>query len=248
MRRRRARCAASSARRYRALDGERAGRAGAASPRGGEGPARADRARQRGRLERDDDLRWFRRPRARVPRRRRDRACPARARPRNTRRIVRRTRRSSPVRQRALAGPFARRRARGYTVRPRGCGGIGRRARFRSVWASARGGSSPLIRIARRARRGGYSGYDASGCSRPKQVGQIACVTLPAAFARATRSGEGAAHDPSSRSTRLHQAHLVTRCVCASTLWSSIAVRSPAWLSSIVAPAGVRFHKICLRE
>src|SRR5690349_2492405 len=35
----------------------------------------------------------------------------------------------------------------GYTGRPRGCGGIGRRARFRSVWASARGGSSPLIRI-----------------------------------------------------------------------------------------------------
>jgi hypothetical protein len=29
----------------------------------------------------------------------------------------------------------------------RGCGGIGRRARFRSVWAKARGGSSPLIRI-----------------------------------------------------------------------------------------------------
>ena len=37
----------------------------------------------------------------------------------------------------------------GYTVAPRGCGGIGRRARFRSVWASARGGSSPLIRMRR---------------------------------------------------------------------------------------------------
>src|SRR5205823_10963717 len=37
---------------------------------------------------------------------------------------------------------------RRYTVPPRGCGGIGRRARFRSVWAKARGGSSPLIRIA----------------------------------------------------------------------------------------------------
>src|SRR5688500_5735100 len=35
----------------------------------------------------------------------------------------------------------------GYTVRPRGCGGIGRRARFRSVCPSGRGGSSPLIRI-----------------------------------------------------------------------------------------------------
>jgi hypothetical protein len=32
-------------------------------------------------------------------------------------------------------------------VRPRGCGGIGRRARFRSVWGQPRGGSSPLIRI-----------------------------------------------------------------------------------------------------
>ena len=37
----------------------------------------------------------------------------------------------------------------GYTCTPRGCGGIGRRARFRSVWAKARGGSSPLIRITR---------------------------------------------------------------------------------------------------
>ena len=42
----------------------------------------------------------------------------------------------------------AARRAPGYNVPPRGCGGIGRRARFRSVWAKARGGSSPLIRIA----------------------------------------------------------------------------------------------------
>src|SRR5947209_9830533 len=30
---------------------------------------------------------------------------------------------------------------------PRGCGGIGRRARFRSVWGKPRGGSSPLIRM-----------------------------------------------------------------------------------------------------
>src|SRR4029077_15513275 len=43
----------------------------------------------------------------------------------------------------------------GYTVRPRGCGGIGRRARFRSVWAKARGGSSPLIRISETS--GGFS-------------------------------------------------------------------------------------------
>ena len=35
----------------------------------------------------------------------------------------------------------------------RGCGGIGRRARFRSVWGKPRGGSSPLIRIGRKARK-----------------------------------------------------------------------------------------------
>ena len=39
------------------------------------------------------------------------------------------------------------RQNRRYTVRPRGCGGIGRRARFRAVWGQPRGGSSPLIRI-----------------------------------------------------------------------------------------------------
>ena len=32
----------------------------------------------------------------------------------------------------------------------RGCGGIGRRAGFRCLWASARGGSTPLIRISLR--------------------------------------------------------------------------------------------------
>ncbi len=38
-----------------------------------------------------------------------------------------------------------------YLRLPRGCGGIGRRARFRSVSGKPGGGSSPLIRIARRA-------------------------------------------------------------------------------------------------
>ena len=54
--------------------------------------------------------------------------------------------------QRRNAGAGARRRSRrhrspGYTSAARGCGGIGRRARFRSVWGQPRGGSSPLIRI-----------------------------------------------------------------------------------------------------
>src|SRR5262249_44753112 len=35
--------------------------------------------------------------------------------------------------------------------RARGCGGIGRRARFRAVWGRPRGGSSPLIRMLRSA-------------------------------------------------------------------------------------------------
>ena len=39
-------------------------------------------------------------------------------------------------------------RATATIAAPRGCGGIGRRARFRSVWGKPRGGSSPLIRIA----------------------------------------------------------------------------------------------------
>jgi hypothetical protein len=51
----------------------------------------------------------------------------------------------------------------GYTVRPRGCGGIGRRARFRSVWAKARGGSSPLIRIRRFRHSREHSGNKRSG-------------------------------------------------------------------------------------
>jgi hypothetical protein len=47
-------------------------------------------------------------------------------------------------------------RCPGYNARPRGCGGIGRRARFRSVWGKPRGGSSPLIRI---AISGGFVAY-----------------------------------------------------------------------------------------
>ena len=48
-------------------------------------------------------------------------------------------------------------RGRGYNAGPRGCGGIGRRARFRSVWGQPRGGSSPLIRIANFVRNQGRS-------------------------------------------------------------------------------------------
>jgi hypothetical protein len=62
---------------------------------------------------------------------------------------LRRSRRSLAQRRRRLCRrpPLKAWRRRRYTVGPRGCGGIGRRARFRSVWGKPRGGSSPLIRI-----------------------------------------------------------------------------------------------------
>ena len=49
--------------------------------------------------------------------------------------------------QRGDPGHREMRRAEARIGRPRGCGGIGRRARFRSVCPKGRGGSSPLIRI-----------------------------------------------------------------------------------------------------
>jgi hypothetical protein len=49
-----------------------------------------------------------------------------------------------------------------YTGPSRGCGGIGRRARFRSVWGKPRGGSSPLIRIATSSRFAACSPPDAT--------------------------------------------------------------------------------------
>src|SRR5581483_1127752 len=57
--------------------------------------------------------------------------------------------RSAAPPPRAPPVPGTRRRSGrtgGYTVPARGCGGIGRRARFRSVCPLGRGGSSPLIR------------------------------------------------------------------------------------------------------
>ena len=74
---------------------------------------------------------------------------------------------SGEIAARRLAKPAARVRSRRLTARPRatgcaeplrylrlrtrGCGGIGRRARFRSVSGQPGGGSSPLIRIASKA-------------------------------------------------------------------------------------------------
>src|SRR5256885_9963888 len=62
-------------------------------------------------------------------------------------------RRSFPVSSPCRASRAPRdRESGGYNPPPRGCGGIGRRARFRSVWGQPRGGSSPLIRMARLGR------------------------------------------------------------------------------------------------
>src|SRR3954467_5663423 len=83
----------------------------------------------------------------------------------------------------------------------RGCGGIGRRARFRSVWGRPRGGSSPLIRIAvlgrksrplePRRRRGTLPSrrleHQSSILARaaiPLAVALLAALALPAALLR----------------------------------------------------------------
>jgi hypothetical protein len=79
-------------------------------------------------------------------------------------------------------------------VRPRGCGGIGRRARFRSVWGQPRGGSSPLIRIAISGGFGGQSVRKPPTAARPKtsqsttssrshMVAMVPCVVCSAAVA-----------------------------------------------------------------
>ena len=74
-------------------------------------------------------------------------------------------------------------RGRGYTVAPRGCGGIGRRARFRSVWEQSRGGSSPLIRIGSAGSDVRTGGQDPGFVSTPQTTG------IPAPMGHTPRSG-----------------------------------------------------------
>src|SRR6188768_2210595 len=55
----------------------------------------------------------------------------------------------TPVRRRIMVRPTCKGpESQALHWPSRGCGGIGRRARFRAVWGQPRGGSSPLIRIA----------------------------------------------------------------------------------------------------
>jgi hypothetical protein len=87
-----------------------------------------------------------------------------------------------PTRNAESPSPSSRIRL-GYDGRPRGCGGIGRRARFRSVWAKARGGSSPLIRIAR-------SGSEARGAHRGAARGEADAPGTCRRDRRGDRTGE----------------------------------------------------------
>ena len=78
-------------------------------------------------------------------------------------------------RQAPVAGNLRKEVATLYA--PRGCGGIGRRARFRSVCPSGRGGSSPLIRTSSTGRRtASEAPEDEAGRTR---VGSPAC-SIPA--------------------------------------------------------------------
>ena len=74
-------------------------------------------------------------------------------------------------------------------LRRRGCGGIGRRDGFRSRWASALGGSSPLTRIATTRRHSSRCGsradlHEGMGriAHRAVVATQIAAITALAAF------------------------------------------------------------------
>ena len=138
------RCADASVRRYETLAGARTSRRWCAVVARGERRGRAAIACGERRLrERHDDLDE---PRARGAGGPARRACAGGGKQRRA--TPGRLRRNRAKRRRidTVHAPAAR-RAPGYTVPPRGCGGIGRRARFRSVWAKARGGSSPLIRM-----------------------------------------------------------------------------------------------------
>src|SRR5439155_5283935 len=111
-------------------------------------PPLPDRVRVGGPVERDDELDEGRLRRGRAP---------GRGEPERHGERCRQEDEKTPAQAENRTGD------RRYTVPPRGCGGIGRRARFRSVWAKARGGSSPLIRI-----RGAPPG----GTSEPRSVRQ----------------------------------------------------------------------------
>ena len=108
-------------------------------------------------------------------------------------------------------------RAPRYTVAPRGCGGIGRRARFRSVWGQPRGGSSPLIRIAKGTALHSPSGlnYVVSLITVLDPGATVESRLPPLNGGRALRSVLGhPAHSPSLHlSPRRNRSPLRTSCV-----------------------------------
>ena len=117
-----------------------------------------------------------------------------------------------------------RRRAGLHWPTPRGCGGIGRRARFRSVCPSGRGGSSPLIRtltkhphphcggagrrVPLRRSPGGEAGPDDRGrrdAERRRRSAPRAAHGAPRPEARGV-AGEGRAQPAARRSPRRRSA------------------------------------------
>src|SRR5205823_1639519 len=86
--------------------------------------------------------------------------------------------------------------------RPRGCGGIGRRARFRSVWGKPRGGSSPLIRIARTRGSSAQSvrkrGGSPSSWQRSRETGKRFCPSSSRRIPSASLSVERSSSKTSS--------------------------------------------------
>src|SRR5262249_60430973 len=67
---------------------------------------------------------------------------------------------------------------RGWVGRPRGCGVMGSRGRFRSGWGNPRGGSSPLTRIALARATARYKRWMAEESTRADAVEQA--LILPA--------------------------------------------------------------------
>ena len=122
--------------------------------------------------------------------------------------------------------------------RKRGCGGIGRRARFRSVWGKPRGGSSPLIRI---ASSGGF-------CARCDH-GQLRIVEQEASrwTIRGSRSCVRRGSDSWLRPTPSAAGSSASCTTAPSSIWSGSQSTSswPAGWSRSIRPRPARCSTTC---
>ena len=108
------------------------------------------------------------------------------------------------ARRRANAARPHRPRATCYLPPPRGCGEIGRRARFRSVWGKPLGGSSPLSRI------GVWHG-SARGRQPRRSPNRAGARTAPEPEPRRSPHRAGARTAPEPAPRRSAQPHKPTR-------------------------------------